>query len=137
MELYQLKDRIKYLRKEILKLNQKQFGERIGVQQGSIASYEKGYRDPLDSIILSICREFDVSEEWLRTGEGEVFVTRLEMDEEAMYIANLLDAEKDHPFYSIILAIMKSYEDLDDTSKEVVHLMIQNFKKNMQQKKED
>ena len=50
-----MNNRIKELRKS-LGLNQTEFGERIGVKQGSIASYESGARTPLDTVINSICR---------------------------------------------------------------------------------
>ena len=62
-----LGERIKFLRKE-LNLNQTEFGKKINIKQGSIASYESGTRKPLDTVILSICREFNVREEWLRNG---------------------------------------------------------------------
>lgn len=65
-------NRIKEIRKRN-SLNQIEFGEKIGVKQSSIASYENGSRQPVDAVILSICREFNVSEKWLRTGEGEPF----------------------------------------------------------------
>ena len=69
-----MKERIKQLRKT-LGLNQTQFGEAIGVKQGTISSYESGTRQPLDTVITSICREFDVNEEWLRNGTGKMFCT--------------------------------------------------------------
>lgn len=64
-----MKDRIRLLRNK-LGLNQTDFGKRIGIKQGSVAGYESGARTPLDAVITSICREFDVNEEWLRTGAG-------------------------------------------------------------------
>ena len=67
-----MNNRIKELRKS-LGLNQTEFGERIGVKQGSIASYESGARTPLDAVINSICREFNVSKIWLIEGRGEMF----------------------------------------------------------------
>ena len=67
-----MNNRIKELRKS-LGLNQTEFGERIGVKQGSIASYESGARTPLDTVINSICREFNVSKIWLIEGRGEMF----------------------------------------------------------------
>lgn len=66
-------ERIKELRKA-LGLNQTDFGNRIGLKQGSIAGYEIGARTPLDTVVTSICREFNVNEVWLRTGEGDMFV---------------------------------------------------------------
>ena len=65
-------ERIKELRKA-LGLNQTDFGNRIGLKQGSVAGYENGARTPLDAVITSICREFNVNEVWLRTGVGDMF----------------------------------------------------------------
>lgn len=75
-----MKERIKVVRKA-LGLSQTDFGSKIGVKQGTVAAYESGARIPLDSVIVSICREFNVSERWLRTGEGEMFV-QLSREEE-------------------------------------------------------
>lgn len=77
-----MKDRIKEIRKRI-GLNQTEFGDRIGVKQGTIAGYENGIRAPIDAVILSICREFNVNEAWLRTGEGDMF--RAKDREEELY----------------------------------------------------
>lgn len=62
--------RIKEIRKKH-GLNQEQFGARIGIKQSTVTAYECGNRVPMDSTVLAICREFDVNEEWLRTGKGD------------------------------------------------------------------
>lgn len=80
-----MKDRIKALRKA-LSLNQTDFGSKIGVKQSAVAAYESGSRTPLDSVIVSICREFGVNERWLRTGEGEMLM-HLSREEEIMRFA--------------------------------------------------
>lgn len=80
-----MKDRIKALRKT-LSLNQTDFGSKIGVKQSAVAAYESGSRTPLDSVIVSICREFGVNEHWLRTGQGEMLV-QLSREEEIMRFA--------------------------------------------------
>lgn len=67
-----MKERIKELRKS-LKLNQTEFGNRIGIKQTTVAGYETGAKNPMDSVVKSICREFNINEVWLRTGEGEMF----------------------------------------------------------------
>lgn len=99
-----MKDRIKAVRKE-LALNQTDFGLRIGVKQGTVAAYESGSRIPLDSVIVSICREFGVSEHWLRTGEGEMFV-RLSREEEItkflMTVIRDPDSEFQRRFVSVL-----------------------------------
>lgn len=89
-----MKDRIKQLRKE-LKLTQQGFADRIGVKQNTVATYEIGRNPPNDTVINLICREFDVNENWLRTGEGEMF-RKLTRDERiADFVADVLRDEPD------------------------------------------
>lgn len=75
-----MQNRIKELRKA-LGLTQAAFGERIAVKPNTITNYETGLRVPSDSVIRSICREFGVSELWLRSGEGEMFPPRDRLSE--------------------------------------------------------
>lgn len=65
-------NRIKKIRKA-LDLTQTEFANRIGSVQNTITRYENNQRTPSASIITLICREFGVREEWLQTGEGEMF----------------------------------------------------------------
>lgn len=67
-----MKDRIKKLRKS-LDMTQQEFADRIGVKRNTIGQYEIGRNEPIDTVINLICREFGVNEEWLRTGNGEMF----------------------------------------------------------------
>ena len=66
-------ERLKELRKE-LRLTQQAFADRLGVKRNTVATYETGKSNPSDAAVLLICREFHVNEEWLRTGNGEMFV---------------------------------------------------------------
>ncbi|CAI3543054.1 MULTISPECIES: helix-turn-helix domain-containing protein [Clostridium] len=68
-----INERITQLRKE-LNLNQEAFGKRINVTRSAISNYEKGTRNIMDRVITDICREFNVNEEWLRNGTGEMFI---------------------------------------------------------------
>lgn len=70
-----MKDRIKKIRKG-LDLTQQEFADRIGIARGNVGAYEVGKNAPSDAVISLICREFNVSEEWLRTGSGDMFVKR-------------------------------------------------------------
>lgn len=65
-------NRIKKIRKE-LDLTQTEFATIIGSVQNTIARYESNQRNPSSSVITLICEKFDVREEWLRNGEGEMF----------------------------------------------------------------
>lgn len=65
-----MNERIKQIRRD-LGLTQTEFAERIGLKQNSISLIESGKRNISDQAVLSICREYGVNEEWLRTGTGE------------------------------------------------------------------
>lgn len=67
-----INERIKELR-HTLGLSQQEFAKKLNVNQAAVSYYEKGIRTPLDAIVTSICREFNVNERWLRTGEGPMF----------------------------------------------------------------
>lgn len=67
-----MEKRIKKIRKT-LDLTQQEFAERIGVKRNTVATYEMGKSKPSDSALSLICREFNVNEEWLRTGIGQMF----------------------------------------------------------------
>lgn len=65
-----MKDRIKQIRKDA-NMTQEKFAKRLGLKRQTIATYETGRSEPMDNIIVSICREFNINENWLRTGNGE------------------------------------------------------------------
>lgn len=67
-----MRERIKKLRRT-LDLTQQEFGDRIGIKRNTVANYETGRNEPVDSVVALICREFNVNEEWLRDGTGEMF----------------------------------------------------------------
>ena len=66
-------ERLKKLRKA-LDLTQQEFSDKLKVSRSNIATYEVGKNNPADAVINLICLEFNVSETWLRTGEGEMFL---------------------------------------------------------------
>ena len=81
--------RIREIRKDN-NLTQTEFGERIGVKGNTITGYENGTRIPSDAIILSICREFNVNEDWLRTGQGEKYLRLSRKETVAAYVGKIL-----------------------------------------------
>lgn len=124
-----MNERIRLLRKE-LGLNQSDFGNKIGVKQGTVAGYESGARTPLDAVVSSICREFDVNEEWLRTGEGEMFEQMTEQQKLLKYTGMLLKG-KDSAIVNAIQSFIVTYEQLDDTSKATLEKIAQQFIDNL------
>ena len=89
-----MKDRLKKLRKT-LDLTQQAFADMIGMKQNTIAQYEMGRTIPSDAIIFSICREFNVNENWLRTGEGDMFMEMSRDEQIEEFIGDLLHGEED------------------------------------------
>ena len=72
MEKNFINARIRTLRKH-LKLNQAEFGERIGLKNGAISWIEKEGHTVTDQNIKLICEKYNVSREWLTDGTGEMF----------------------------------------------------------------
>lgn len=89
-----MNERIKKLRKA-LDLTQQDFANRLGTTRDNIAGYETGRRSPSVAVISLICREFDVSETWLRTGEGDMFIPMSRSDEIAAFVGDILRGEPD------------------------------------------
>lgn len=69
-----INERVNYLRKNELNLTLEEFGRHIQMTKGAISYMEKGNRVVSERTIKMICTEFNVNENWLRTGEGEMFV---------------------------------------------------------------
>ena len=108
-------ERIKKLRK-YLDLTQQKFGERLGIKGNTVAQYELGRNEPIDAVLSLICREFNVNEEWLRTGDGEMFEELTEQQKILKYTGLLLN-DKDSVVANAIQTLIVTYEQLDDTSK--------------------
>lgn len=68
-----MNSRIKEVR-EAKGLSQADFAEMLNLKRNSISLIEVGKRNPSDRTILDICNTFSVSEEWIRTGKGEMFI---------------------------------------------------------------
>ena len=83
-----MKDRLKELRKA-LHLTQQKLADKLGVKQNTIAQYEMGRNEPSDAVIVSICREFGVSEDWLRNGNGDMFIPITRDEEIASFIGGI------------------------------------------------
>ena len=112
-----MEDRIKGLRK-YLKLTQQEFGERIGVKANTITSYESGSRTPNNSTILAICKEFNVNEEWLRTGEGEMMKELTRNQEIVEFLGKVMNDAPRKRFISIISKLdVEEWMILDEIAK--------------------
>lgn len=109
-------DRMKELRKT-LNLTMDKFGERLGVGKTAISKLESGERNITEQMFKSICREFNVSEEWLRDGTGDMFV--IPEDEDAALVSELLE-NPDNAFYKSVLNLVATYKQMSPASQKVL-----------------
>lgn len=87
-------ERIKELRKA-LGLTQERFGERVGLKKSAISQIESGVNGVTDQLRLAVFREFNVNEDWLRTGEGSMFSEPDEDEEIAKFLGDILTDKPD------------------------------------------
>lgn len=68
-----MNSRLKEIRLK-LRLSQKKFGDKMFLSQDQISLLENGKRNITDRTLNDICRTFNVNEEWLKYGHGEMFI---------------------------------------------------------------
>lgn len=119
-----MKDRIKKIRKE-LDLTQQEFADRIGIKRNSFANYETGRNTPIDAIIVSICREFNVNEHWLRDGTGEMFIKQTRDEQIAAFIGDMLKDEKE----SFKRRLISALANLDESDWGVLERLVDSMQK--------
>lgn len=115
--------RIKELRK-YLQYNQKQFADALGIAQTSVSFLEREGSNVTEQNIKTICTVFNVREEWLREGTGNIFKS-LSPDEELIKYISELVQDGDQLKKDLILTILK----LDSEDWEVIKKIITSLNK--------
>lgn len=129
-------ERVKMVRDKA-QLTMEQFGNRIGgVSKSTISNIENDNRNLTEHMLKSICREFDVNEKWLKTGEGDMPRKLSEEEEVASLVSNLLEDGRDNPFFGIILDIVQTYNELSPASQKVLQEASKKLVDNLSKKKE-
>ena len=117
-------DRLKFIRNDF-ELNQIEFSKRIGVTNAHISRMEKGITIPSEALIKLICKEFDVNEEWLKTGSGPIYIGELQLYTDALLInstklfGKLLSSQNENIRYraarlDLLFAEITNVGDLED-----------------------
>lgn len=117
----EISDRILELRKS-LNLSRRVFGEKLGISESAVVNIEYNRLkrpEQKEPIYKLICETFNVSEDWLKNGNGEMFKTFPETDELTEYIEGLL-MDTDDKVYDIMRSFLLVYGRLDDVSKKVL-----------------
>lgn len=115
-------ERIRHLRKNELKMTQDDFASKIDISRSNIGNIEIGRIAVTERIISSICREFNVSEEWLRTGNGEMFVPLTRNQLITDFVSNLI-MEDDTFKKRLVEALVK----LDESEWEVLEKLAESL----------
>ncbi|MEE0729404.1 MAG: helix-turn-helix transcriptional regulator [Oscillospiraceae bacterium] len=118
-----INDRIAWCVKDS-KLTKTAFSEKLNVSQAFISQLCSGAKMPSDRTIADICREFNISELWLRTGEGEPHIQRDE-DEEFLEVMEQIHMSDDE----LIKRIIKAYWFMEDEEKAAIRKLIDGFTK--------
>lgn len=103
--------RIKEVR-EHLGLSQTEFGKRLGISRDAVSNLEYNRLkkpEQKEPIIKLICREFGVSETWLRTGVGEPFMPPSRSEEMGRLVKSLM-ADKPESFRSRLITALLRFD---------------------------
>ena len=112
-------ERVKEIRKA-LGLTLEKFGEKLGVKKSALSKIERGENGVSDQMLKSICREFNVNEIWLRTGEGEMFSSA--EGEYGAIVDRIMAGEND-----FAKSIVKMFTTFDEEDWKALHRMIKKF----------
>ena len=125
-------ERVKELRKA-LGLSGEKFGEKIGLKRNSLSQIETGKNNLSEQNILSICREFNVNEDWLRYGTGEMFKD-MSLDEEIISFIGDIQWDASNTFKKrFISAVAK----LNDEEWKVLEKIIVDMASDIEENKKD
>ena len=117
-----MNERLKKLRKA-LDLTQQEFADRIGSKRNTVAKYETEANTPSAAVVSLICREFNVNEDWLRNGVGEMFLPIDRNSDIAKLTKQLLNEESDsfkNRFVSMLANLtVDEWEFLERKAKEL------------------
>lgn len=115
-----INSRISLVRKQF-KLTLSEFGAKLGRAVSTVSEYEKEGKRITDRVIEDICREFYVNEDWLRTGEGEMFRARNTTNEElALQVGKLLKTD-DEFTKNLFLEYLKLPPEMKSLFEDFVH----------------
>lgn len=125
-------ERVRELRKT-LRLSGEKFGEKIGLKKVAVSQIETGRNNLSEQNILAICREFNVNEDWLRYGTGEMFKD-MTLDEEIISFIGDIQWDASTTFKKrFISAVAK----LNDEEWKVLEKIIVDMASNIEENKKD
>ncbi len=89
-----------------LGFNQTEMANELGIGQPTYSQFETGARPLQLCYVKTLVAQYDVNEEWLMTGKGEMFVKSNQVDD-FLETYNSLTEESKELIYQLILRIKK------------------------------
>lgn len=102
------------------------FAEKLNVSQAFVSQMCSGVKQPSDRTIADICRTFDVNEEWLRTGEGDMFIQKTRDEQLSAFFGDVLSGQPDfrRRFISVLSRLNEvEWKLLEDMAEKLVDEM--------------
>lgn len=104
------------------------FGERVGCKKNTISQIESGKNRITEQMFKSICREFDVNEDWLRYGTGEMFIEQTRDERIASFVGKTLSTSEDS-FKKRFISVLSALDDEEWEVLEKIAEMLHDSKK--------
>lgn len=124
-QLNTINERLKHLRKNVLRLTQSELGNTLGLGKAAVSKMESNTSTITEQNIKLICKEFNVNYDWLVDGKGEIFI-----DTDRTTIELLADDYKLRP---VEVSLIEKFVKLDEEERNVLLNYLQNvFLKNGQ-----
>lgn len=123
IDILELHERIRFLRKDTLKMSMDAFGKQLGVSRDTINNIERNRLARPEqklSLLKLMCKEFNVSEKWLLDGEGEMFVS--DETEYNALIEQMLSSENE-----FVKNIFKTFALFDEKDWEALQHMVEKY----------
>ena len=114
-----MKERLKEIRKSNPNgKTQETFANYLEISKENISSYESGRRNPSDAFIKLVCEKCNVNEDWLRTGNGEMFIEKSKDEQIAEMLADIQAGGEDTFKHRLVSALSKlNKEDWESLEK--------------------
>lgn len=97
--------------RKALHVTQVEFGESLGITQSAISSVESGKVRLTDRLAQSIQSNYNINAEWLRTGEGEMFLEPSEDEQLAQFVGEVLAGRPDDLRRAFLVAMAQLDEN--------------------------
>lgn len=122
--------------RDTLNLSRDEFAKRVNVSRSYVWMIENGERVPSDRTISDICREYNVNEKWLRSGEGEMFKELSDDAEMSFLFSRILNPDDNNEIAQLKRALIREILTTDEAAWPYILEFLKNLAKSVEKKEE-